>query len=402
MERNLEYGRDVTFVPQPQLVALTQRLPTPFYLYDQVGISRTYKELMDEFSSFPGYGNDVAIRHNPNPHVIALLHRLGCGLICATEAELELVKGLGISGERVIFWPMYPQCKPLQTLCDLGGTLVVDSPSVGLFAWESNLVPPHVTLCCNTVHNLKNGATTVARPERSKLGMGQSDLALVAKRLAKSGAKTLGLCAQLHHYITSAHYHGAVLEYLWSVKKQLEQTARVQVDYLHLGGGLAGRDQVDFIALRQGIADVAKQIGMDEGFPIRTELSRSLLEAHGVFVTKIVAVKESLRRFLVVDGSVATLPIAPGSNLHHLSIADDYTTANRAFFDVVGCIPDINDRIIQRKLLPQAKVGQCCVVHHVGYHLEANVTAYGRGRPCGSYLYLENGSLLSADDNGMF
>ena len=91
------------FVSKDRLVAIAERYPTPFHLYDEAGIRRNVEAVLSAFSWNPGFREYFAVKANPNPSLIKILLEYGCGCDCSSYTELMIADALGVSGEKIMF-----------------------------------------------------------------------------------------------------------------------------------------------------------------------------------------------------------------------------------------------------------------------------------------------------------
>jgi len=61
----------VPFTKQ-QIAALATKHPTPFYIYDEVGICVSARKLIGEFSWNSGFKEYFAVKATPTPAILAL------------------------------------------------------------------------------------------------------------------------------------------------------------------------------------------------------------------------------------------------------------------------------------------------------------------------------------------
>ena len=83
---------------EPVLAALAERVPTPFYAYDETLIGANARSLIEAFSWCPGFRQHFAVKATPTPGIVKVLKDAGCGVDCASLPELELAARLGFSG----------------------------------------------------------------------------------------------------------------------------------------------------------------------------------------------------------------------------------------------------------------------------------------------------------------
>ena len=83
------------FVTREQLEEIKKTYPTPFHLYDEKGIRENGERLMRAFSWNKGFREYFAVKATPNPFVIDILKKLGCGVDCSSLTELMMAKAVG-------------------------------------------------------------------------------------------------------------------------------------------------------------------------------------------------------------------------------------------------------------------------------------------------------------------
>lgn len=82
------------FVTREQLEEIKKTYPTPFHLYDEKGIRENGERLMRAFSWNKGFREYFAVKATPNPFVIDILKKLGCGVDCSSLTELMMAKAM--------------------------------------------------------------------------------------------------------------------------------------------------------------------------------------------------------------------------------------------------------------------------------------------------------------------
>ena len=91
------------FVTREQLEEIKKTYPTPFHLYDEKGIRENGERLMRAFSWNKGFREYFAVKATPNPFVIDILKKLGCGVDCSSLTELMMAKAMKYDGEKIMF-----------------------------------------------------------------------------------------------------------------------------------------------------------------------------------------------------------------------------------------------------------------------------------------------------------
>ena len=62
-----------------QLVELTKKYPTPFYIYDEKAIRENMRYFTKAFSNFPEFREYFAVKALPNPYILKVLES---GALC--------------------------------------------------------------------------------------------------------------------------------------------------------------------------------------------------------------------------------------------------------------------------------------------------------------------------------
>lgn len=94
LERIPNHGYDlkVPFASKATLEHITEKFPTPFHLYDEAGIRRNMEAVREAFSWNPGFREYFAVKANPNPALVSILHEYGCGCDCSSYTELMIAE----------------------------------------------------------------------------------------------------------------------------------------------------------------------------------------------------------------------------------------------------------------------------------------------------------------------
>jgi ornithine decarboxylase len=79
---------------------LTQKPEDTFYVYELGILERAYKEWTRVFPTIRPF---YAVKCNPDPRIVNVLATLGSSFDCASPAEIDLVLGMGVEQERIIY-----------------------------------------------------------------------------------------------------------------------------------------------------------------------------------------------------------------------------------------------------------------------------------------------------------
>lgn len=86
------------FFTLEKIKEITAEHPTPFHIYDEAGIRKNARALLDAFSWNKGFKEYFAVKATPTPGILQILKEEGCGVDCSSYTELMLAEACGFSG----------------------------------------------------------------------------------------------------------------------------------------------------------------------------------------------------------------------------------------------------------------------------------------------------------------
>ena len=91
------------FVTKEKILEISEKFPTPFYIYDEKGIRENAEKVKKAFSWNKGFREYFAVKANPNPFIISILKEYDCGTDCSSLTELQLSHALNFDGSHTMF-----------------------------------------------------------------------------------------------------------------------------------------------------------------------------------------------------------------------------------------------------------------------------------------------------------
>ena len=355
------------FVSKDQLVAIAERYPTPFHLYDEAGIRANARAVLDAFSWNPGFREYFAVKANPNPSLVRILAEYGCGCDCSSYTELMIARALGITGEKIMFSSNDTPAEDFALARELGAIVNFDDIShIPFFEEVAGPVPATVSCRFNPggLFRLANGI--MDNPGDSKYGMTEPQLFEAYRMLRDRGATEFGLHAFLASNTHGDDYYPALARILFELAVRLSRECDVHMGFVNLSGG---------------VGDVA----------IYAEMGRFMMGPYGCLVTRAIHEKNIYKDYLGVDASAVDLirPAMYGA-YHHITVMGQAGGPDKSdwpatrTYDVTGCLCENNDKFAVDRELPEVELGDLLVIHDTGAH------GYSMG-------YNYNGRLRSAE-----
>lgn len=386
--------RKTPFLTLEKATEIREQIPTPFHIYNEMGIRENVKALKDAFAWNPGFKEFFAVKATPNPYILQILHEEGCGCDCATYTELLLSEAVGVTGHEIMFSSNVTPEQDMRKAVEMGAYINLDDATyVDFLANVIGTVPETVCLRYNPGGSFSLGNTIMDMPRDAKYGMTEDQMAGAINRLMKLGTKHFGIHALLASNAVSNEYYPELAGNLFRLAVRLHNATGAHIAFVNLSGGVGVdyrpeqpkcdirvigdgvRQQYDAILTPNGMNDVA----------IFTELGRFMLAPHGHLVSTVLHQKHIYKEYIGLDACAANLmrPAMYGA-YHHITVLGKEDAILDHVYDVTGGLCENNDKFAIERSLPQIDIGDILVIHDTGAH------GYSMG-------YNYNGKLRSAE-----
>ncbi|MPL97785.1 Diaminopimelate decarboxylase [bioreactor metagenome] len=370
------------FVSKAQLEALSEKYPTPFYLYDEKGIRENARKLLAAFSWNSGYKEYFAVKATPNPAILKILREEGCGADCSSLTELMLSDRCGFHGSEIMFSSNDTPAEEFALAASLGATINLDDFTHIDFLNGICGIPE--TICCRynpggtfSLGNPKEGLQVMGDPGDSKYGFTRAQLTEGFLKLKSLGAKNFGLHAFLASNTVSNAYYPALARVLFQTAAALAAETGCHITFINLSGGvgvpyLPDQPATDIAVIGEGVRRAYEEILVPAGMgdvAIFTELGRFMLAPYGHLVTRVIHEKHIYKEYIGVDACAANLmrPAMYGA-YHHITVMGKESEACDHKYDVTGSLCENNDKFAVDRMLPKIDMGDLLVLHDTGAH----------------------------------
>ncbi len=393
MEKSLPFSAS-------QLEPILGSYPTPFYLYDEVGIRQRTRELNQAFAWNPGFRQYFAIKATPNPHIVSLLKEEGSGGDCSSLAELVLCERVGIIGDAIMFTSNNTTVEEYAKALELGAVINLDHPNLIDTLLQAGPMPDTISFRFNPGPE-KTGNSIIGNPQEAKFGAGREQLLRGYERCRHLGARRFGL----HTMVVSNEINlDSLLEtarMLFELTLLIRSELGIEMEFINLGGGIgvAYRPEQSEICLREfgaGVEQLYAQLLTPAGLApsMMTENGRAMTGPFGFLITKVINLKETYKSYVGVDASMANL-MRPGmyGAYHHISVLGKEHAPPAGPVDVVGSLCENNDKFAIDRSLPAVQVGDVLVIHDAGAHGHAMGFQYNGRLRCAELLLQSDGQV---------
>ncbi len=300
------------------ITAIVQEFGTPLYVYDANMIRERYETLRGAFPSFEIF---YSMKANPSLALVGFLQTLGAGAEIASAGELFLAKEAGYDPLDIVFAGPGKSDRELEESI-ISGIFAINAESFRELEHISHIsklvgVPARVALRINTASGLSKTGGGSAGPLHeqmsggpSKFGIGEEKL----ERLAGSWNKRTIEIVGIHVYTASQILHeDEIVENARrtvAIAERVEEITGAPLMAIDFGGGLGvphykEETPLDMARLGAEVEGVFEPFSKRQDCRLILELGRYLMSESGVFVSRVIELKESRgQRFIITDGGI--------------------------------------------------------------------------------------------------
>ncbi|WP_380787202.1 pyridoxal-dependent decarboxylase, exosortase A system-associated [Sphingomonas sp. R86521] len=373
---------------------------TPLFVYNMAAVATRVARFR---AAFPGIDLHYAIKANPLPALLAAIAPLVDGLDVASSGELA--KALTVKPAQAIsFAGPGKRDDELTAAIRAGATLNVESEgeATRAFAIGDRVgVTPRLAVRVNPDVELRGSGMKMGG-RASPFGVDAVRAAALVRRIVAAGADWRGF----HIYAGSQALDAQAIidtqSATLALAARLAEEAGVAPPLINLGGGFgvpyfAGDVALDVERVGAALAEsLARRAPILADTRFAIELGRWLVAEAGVYLTRVVDVKQSQgETFVIVDGGLNHQLAASGNfgtvvrRNYPLAVAARMGEAPTAEVTVVGPLCTPLDRLGDRVALPPVEVGDLIAIFLAGaYGASASPAAF-LGHPPAIELVVE-------------
>lgn len=385
-----------------QLSELTEKFPTPFYLYDEKAIRENMRAFTKAFSIFPDFCEYFAVKALPNPYILKILASEGCGGDCSSLPELVLCEKSGIKGEKVMFTSNETPAAEYEFAYKNGNIINLDDITHIDFLEKTLRTLPELICFRYNPGPLKEGNALIGKPEEAKYGLTHDQIIEAYAECKKRGVKRFGLHTMVASNELNPEYFVDTAKLIFNLAVELKQKDGVRIEFVDLGGGIGipykpEQKKVDYDYVAKGIRKAYDEIIVPAGLdPLKIcwECGRPITGPYGYLVTKAIHEKHIYREYIGVDASMADL-MRPGmyGAYHEVTVSGKENAPKDHVYDVVGSLCENCDKFAVQRQLPEIKPGDLLIIHDAGAHGRAMGFNYNAKLRCGELLLRPDGSV---------
>jgi len=374
-----------------ELKEIVAEYPTPFYIYDEKAIRENVRRLYKAFSWNSGFREYFAVKSTPNPHILQIFKEEYCGVDCASETELMLARSVSFSNEEIMFSSNVTQATEFKLAKKIGAIINLDDSSHIDYLKECAGIPE--LICCrfNPGGDLKYKGQVIMNYDESKFGFTKDQLIESFRYLKKLGVTRFGMHSQFGSHKTDSSFFGDNARILFQTAVDIYKETGIKLDFINFAGGLgipykndAPAADIELVSLR--IKAAYDEILVASGLapiPLYLELGIFMTGPYGYFVSSVLHIKETYKRFVGLDASTNSF-MSPSryNDYHNITVMGKETDECIELYDVTGSLCENRDKFAIDRLLPPIEKGNLLVFHDAGAYSYSHSNNFnGKLRP---------------------
>jgi diaminopimelate decarboxylase len=364
-----------------RLARIASAVGTPFYCYSTAALEGQYLRFANAFSD-QRVAVHYALKANSNLAVIRTFARLGAGADVVSEGELRRALAAGVPAERIVFSGVGKTREELAYAlsCGIHQINVESEPELELLSEvaASMGVRAPIALRVNPDVDARTHAKISTGKKENKFGIDLGHIGTVAQRATSlPGIAFHGLAVHIGSQLTDLAPYRQAFEKLAALVGEL-RGAGIPIARLDLGGGLGIAYKGEAPPSLTDYAAIVKGAFGNLGVSLAFEPGRLLVGDAGVLVTKVLYVKGTTRRFVVLDAAMNDL-IRPAlyEAWHEIvPVRQPRRDAALSPADIVGPICETGDTFATQRKLPPVTSGDLVAILSAGAYGAAMSSTY--------------------------
>ncbi len=361
-----------------QVQKIAEKIPTPFYIYDEKGIRDVSKRMYKAYSWVPkGFKNYYAVKALPNPSVIKVLKEEGMGVDCSSLPELLIAEKLGFRGEEIFFSSNDTPLEEFKKAFELGAIINLDDIThISALEKAVGKLPEFICFRYNP-GPLREGNDIIGNPADAKYGVTTAQIFDAYKIAKQKGVKRFGIHTMIVSNMKDPEYLIETGRMMFQLAADIHKKLGIKIELINLGGGIGipykpEDKEVDLEYVSAGIKKAYDKIIKPSALgdvKVVMESGRAITGPHGYLVTKVRYVMTKYHEYAGVDACMANLMRhALYGAYHPITVLGKENKPKNKTYSIVGSLCENNDRLATNRELPELQVDDVLVIHQAGAH----------------------------------
>jgi len=365
------------------LKGLAERYGTPLFVTDEKRIRQNYRTFRNSFMKrWKKFRIFYAVKANNNISILNILRQEGAGADCSCIPELQLASLAKFKIKDILYTGNYNSDEELKFAAQMGVTINLDD--IGILDRLAKFGIPE-TICFRINPGFGKGGfekLVFAGPD-AKFGISEEVAKKAYAKAKKLGAKRFGIHMMAGSSVLDANYFAQVTDRLFQIGKSISKSARVEFDFVNIGGGFGvpykpEEHDLDIVKVARWVTEKFKEQFEDSSDPpyLYAEPGRYLVCDSTVLLSRVHSVKFTGRKFVGIDAGMSTLlrPALYGA-YHQMYAVNKLNERRRESVNVVGQVCENSDILAKDREMPPMEEGDLIAILNAGaygYSMSSN------------------------------
>jgi len=357
------------------LSRLLKEFNTPFYVYD-AGIIR--KKFLETKKTFTGFDLFYSLKANPNLSICALFRSIGANAEVASMGELYFALKAGFKPQQILFVGPGKTDEELEYAINSNIYAIVIESSNELRRAEKlgRRLNKEINalIRINTHERAKStvGETMAGGP--SKLGTDQEKVIESFKEINLASVHIIGIHIYTASQVLNVESLREAAQRTLDLAVYCSENLGFPLKCIDFGGGFGvpySEDErvlnVEYLAAK--MRDMIKERSLnDRNIRFILELGRYLVAESGVYITRVIDIKESRgKKFLVSDGGINHQSRPALMNVEHpIWILNKLSQRKKERVEITGPLCTAQDVLARDVLVPEPEIGDIIGIFNSG------------------------------------
>jgi diaminopimelate decarboxylase len=385
-----EYRNGELFCENVPVKDIAKKVGTPFYLYSHATFERHFRVFDGAFSAMP-HIVCYSLKANANGALLRIIAKSGGGADIVSGGELFRALNAGIPADRIVYSGVGKSAEELRFAID-SGIRMINIESKGEFSVLRKLarkmkkaVP--VSIRVNPEIDPKTHPYITTGLKKNKFGILWDEASRLYDEIAaEEYLAPVGISSHIGSQILEL---SPFIEAVTSLKTMIGslRDRGIMIEMLDIGGGLGITYKDELPPDPRDYAKIILENLGDIGITLILEPGRVIVGNSGVFVTKMLYVKENPGKiFYIVDGAMNDLVRPSLYNAYHEIIPVNKSDGRSETVDLVGPICESGDFFAKDRELSVLGEGELIAIKGAGAYGFAMSSNYNSRRKVAEVL----------------
>lgn len=365
-------------VPLP---VIAEAVGTPAYVYSAAAFRLAADSFKAALAAVPGARVAFAVKANPNPAVLRLLHGRGYGADIVSGGEMRRALAAGIDPADIVFSGVGKTDRELADALDAGiGQFSLELEEEGQVLSQLALARGRrapAVLRVNPDVDAGTHAKISTGKRENKFGVAIADAPAIYRRLARlPGLDLRGLALHIGSQLNDLDPLENAYRRIGELVAELREQGHL-VDRVDLGGGLgiAYRPE-DIVPSPSDYAAMVRRVTARWGVQLTFEPGRAIAGAAGVLLTRVIWVKPgAVHPYVIVDAAMNDLARPALYDAFH-RFAAVRPCGERMTANIAGPVCESGDVFATGRKIDLVRRGDLAVLLTAGAYGAAMASAY--------------------------